>query len=95
MVAVQRARVGAAAGLLSAVAFGASAPLAQRLVHHRDPQLLAGLLYAGAAICLWLAGGATRRREAPLRGVGVGLLAVVIGFGGVLGPVLLLVDSGT
>jgi drug/metabolite transporter (DMT)-like permease len=88
---VRRERVGAAAGLLSAAAFGASAPLAQRLVQHRDPQLLAGLLYAGAALCLWLIGGPARRREVPLRRADAGRLAAVVAFGGVLGPVLLLV----
>ena len=88
---MKRERVGAAAGLASAVAFGASAPLAQRLVQHADPQLLAGLLYAGAAACLWLVGGPARRHEAPLRRADVGRLSAVIGFGGVLGPVLLLI----
>jgi drug/metabolite transporter (DMT)-like permease len=88
---VRSERVGAAAGLLSAVAFGASAPVAQRLVQHADPQLLAGLLYGGAAVCLWTVGGSTRRHEAALRRADVGRLGVVIGFGGVLGPVLLLV----
>jgi drug/metabolite transporter (DMT)-like permease len=87
---MRRERVGAAAGLLSAVAFGASAPLAQRLVQHADPQLLAGLLYAGAAVCLWLIGGPARRNEAPLRRADLRRLGLVIGFGGVLGPVLLL-----
>jgi drug/metabolite transporter (DMT)-like permease len=88
---MRRERVGAAAGLLSAAAFGASAPVAQRLVQHGDPQLLAGLLYAGAAACLWLVGGPARRHEAPLRRADVGRLALVVGFGGLVGPVLLLV----
>lgn len=84
-------RRGAIAGLASALAFGASAPLAQRLVQGRDPQLLAGLLYAGAAALLWLVGGPAKRREAPLRRADIGRLGGVIAFGGVIGPVLLLV----
>jgi drug/metabolite transporter (DMT)-like permease len=88
---VRRDRVGAIAGLASALAFGASAPLAQRLVRDGDPQQLAGLLYAGAAACLWLVGGPARRHEARLRRADLGRLAAVTGFGGVLGPVLLLV----
>lgn len=78
------------AGLASAVAFGASAPIAQRLVRHGDPQLLAGLLYGGAAATLWLVGGAAQRREAPLRRTDAGRLTIVVLFGGVVGPVLLL-----
>jgi len=88
---VRQERVGAAAGLLSAVAFGASAPIAQRLVQHGDPQLLAGLLYGGAAGCLWLLGGPARRHEAPLRRADVRRLAAVVAVGGIIGPVLLLV----
>jgi len=92
-------RRGGFAGLASALAFGASAPLAQRLVQGRDPQLLAGLLYAGAAAVLWLVGRSATRHEAPLRRADVSRLAAVTAFGGVAGPVLLLVGlqhvSGT
>jgi drug/metabolite transporter (DMT)-like permease len=88
---VSRRRRGSLAGLLSAVAFGASAPLAQRLVQGRDPQMVAGLLYLGAALALWLAGGPARRNEAPLRRADGVRLGVVVAAGGVVGPVLLLV----
>jgi drug/metabolite transporter (DMT)-like permease len=44
-------RRGVAYGVAAAVTFGASAPLATRLVDEVDPQLLAGLLY-GAAMAL-------------------------------------------
>lgn len=44
--------LGAVAGISAAAMFGASTPLAKRLVDDVRPQLLAGLLYAGAAIVL-------------------------------------------
>lgn len=78
-------------GLLAAVSFGASAPFAQRLVAHADPELLAGLLYLGAGIVLSFAGPARRRHEAPIRRGDLPRLATVVVAGGVLAPVLLLV----
>jgi drug/metabolite transporter (DMT)-like permease len=87
---VERHRLGAIAGLVSALAFGASAPFAQRLVDGQDAQMLAGLLYLGAAVVLWLLGGPARRREARLRSGDLARLGVVIAFGGVLGPLLML-----
>lgn len=77
--------------LLSALAFGAGAPLAKVLVGSADPWILAGLLYLGAG-----AGLATVRaiapptREAPLRRSDLPVLGAVIVSGGVLGPVLLM-----
>ena len=45
-------RLGALFGLLAAVSFGVSAPLAKLLLAAVSPQLLAGLLYLGAGVGL-------------------------------------------
>ncbi|TAN02555.1 MAG: DMT family transporter [Rhodanobacteraceae bacterium] len=80
------------AALGAAVLFGASTPLAKALLRDLSPVLLAGLLYlgSGAGLALirlmrdrgWRAPGMTKREWLWL------LLAIV--FGGVLGPVLLM-----
>ena len=81
--------------LASAVLFGASAPFAKLLLGSTDPQLLAGLLYLGAGIGLAIsqAGrsvlGATAS-EAPLRRADMPWLAAIVAFGGVIGPLLLM-----
>jgi drug/metabolite transporter (DMT)-like permease len=80
--------------LLSAILFGVSAPLSKLLLGVIEPQLLAGLLYLGAGIGLaivharGLVGLASE--EAPLRRGDIPWLMLVIAFGGVLGPLLLL-----
>ena len=79
----------------SAVLFGASAPLSKLLIGTVDPWLLAGILYLGAGAGLLFVQGARaslglRDAEAPLRRSDAPWLAAVIMFGGVLGPVLLL-----
>lgn len=72
--------------------FGASAPLAKRLLGHTAPQLLAGLLYGGAAIVLSVAMACRRHNpEARLRREDLPKVGVVTLTGGVLAPVLLLV----
>lgn len=88
-------RKGIGLALLSALLFGASAPLAKLLLGGTDPWLLAGLLYLGAGI--GLAGVSAARAglglaapEAPLRRHDLPWLALVILFGGVLGPVLMM-----
>ena len=82
--------------LASAEFFGASTPLAKLLLGAVDPWLLAGVLYLGAGLGLalvrpWLRrlgeGGAA---EAPLRRSDLPWLAAVVFFGGVHGPVLLM-----
>jgi drug/metabolite transporter (DMT)-like permease len=95
------ARRGAAFGLLAAVTFGVSAPLAKLLGARIHPLMLAGLLYAGAGSALAIIGvivriagtgalGRAPRREAPLgRGDVGGLIAVTI-LGGMVGPLLML-----
>ena len=82
--------------LLAALFFGASTPLAKLLLADISPILLAGLLYAGSGLGLglWLllrrllprgarAEAALQRRDLPW-------LAGAVLFGGVLGPVLLM-----
>lgn len=77
--------------LMAAALFGASAPVAKRLLTEVAPSLLAALLYAGAGLmALPFAARAWRRREAPLRAGDLPLLAGVVAFGGVAGPLLLL-----
>lgn len=86
-----RSRVGAVCGLAAAALFGVSTPLAKELLRTVSPQLLAGLLYVGAAVGL-SAYGAIRGKnsEARLQRSDLGALAGVLGLGGVLGPLLLL-----
>jgi len=87
---------GAPLALLSAALFGASTPLAKLLVGRIDPWLLAGMLYAAAGVGL-LALSLARRalfmstREAPLRRADLPWLAGVVLFGGIAGPVLLMI----
>ncbi len=85
-----RLHAGVVAGLGAAVLFGAGTPVAKLLLGQTDPWLLAGLLYtaSGVALGLWrlLRRSArprlARRELVPLGG------AVL--FGGVLGPVLMM-----
>lgn len=78
--------------LAAAALFGASTPACKALLGEQaDPLLLAGLLYLGAGIATlpaaWSGGSRERRRDpANLR-----RLAGAVLFGGILGPVLLLV----
>jgi drug/metabolite transporter (DMT)-like permease len=85
-------RPGIGAALLSALLFGASAPFAKVLLGDTVPQLLAGLLYLGSGAGLALAwlGRRRARREAPLTGRDAPWLAGAIAFGGVIGPLLLM-----
>lgn len=79
----------------SAFLFGLSAPVAKMLLVEIDPSVLAGILYLGAGVglaCFTL----LRRSlglpvtEAPLRRGDLPWLAAVIVFGGVFGPLLLM-----
>jgi drug/metabolite transporter (DMT)-like permease len=79
----------------SAVLFGMSAPLSKLLLGTVAPQLLAGLLYLGAGtglaiIHLGRAVLGIPAPEAPLRRADLPWLAAVVLFGGVIGPLLLM-----
>jgi drug/metabolite transporter (DMT)-like permease len=82
---------GAAFGLCAATLFGLSAPASKVLLGAVSPVLLAGLLYLGAALGLWL----YRLVAPPTKEAGLGRadapkLALVVLSGGVAGPVLML-----
>jgi drug/metabolite transporter (DMT)-like permease len=91
-----RWKPGIVPALVAAVLFGASTPLAKSLLSNIDPVLLAGLLYLGSGLGLgsWLLLRRLRGRdagaEASLRRADVPWLAGAVFFGGVLGPVLLM-----
>jgi drug/metabolite transporter (DMT)-like permease len=84
------------AALAAALLFGASTPFAKQLLHETSPVLLAGLLYLGSGIGLsavrlvrdrgWRV-PALSRAEWPW-------LLLAVGFGGVLGPLLLMLGLG-
>ncbi|MGE5171633.1 MAG: EamA family transporter [Rudaea sp.] len=83
--------------LLAAVLFGASTPLAKRLLGEVPPVLLAGVLYAGSGVGLalvlavrWRVRGRTPGILALLRGRDAAWLAAAILSGGVLGPIALM-----
>jgi drug/metabolite transporter (DMT)-like permease len=81
--------------LASAVLFGATAPFAKLLLGGIGPQLLAGVLYLGAGVGLAAfhfgrAGLGIPAPEAPLRAGDVPWLVAVVLFGGVFGPLLLM-----
>jgi drug/metabolite transporter (DMT)-like permease len=87
--------VGIVLALVSAVLFGASTPFAKLLLGSVDPWLMAGLLYLGAGLGLaviHISRSVLRLPaiEAPLRWPDMPWLAVVILFGGLLGPLLLM-----
>ncbi len=81
----------------SAILFGASAPIAKTLVADLTPVALAGLLYLGAFVGLFLFlfvarafAPRTRKNVEPLRRADLPYLAGAIASGGVIAPILLL-----
>ena len=89
-------RSGIAFALVAAALFGASTPLAKRLVGEVPPVMLAGLLYAGSGIGLVIlmaarrgAGSQGARIAWPTRRDALWLAGAIV-FGGMLGPVLLM-----
>ncbi len=82
--------VGVRAGLGAAVLFGAGTPLATRLVDDVSPWLLAGLLYCGAGLGLWLMRLVQRSPRVRLARAEWLPLAGAVMFGGMIGPVLLM-----
>ncbi|MCM2258362.1 MAG: DMT family transporter [Vicinamibacteria bacterium] len=83
---------GPALALLSALLFGASTPLAKLLLGELSPLVLAGLLYSGSGLGLWLIRllGPRGGHEAPLTRTDVPWLAGAVLLGGIAAPVLLL-----
>jgi drug/metabolite transporter (DMT)-like permease len=81
--------------LASALSFGATTPLSKILLVSINPQLLAGLLYLGAGVGL---GGVHLARsavgvptqEARLRKSDMPWLVAVLLFGGIIGPLVLM-----
>ena len=92
---------GATLALASAILFGASTPLAKLLLGDGvDAGLLAGLLYLGSGLGLSAFLAARRLvgaaiSEAPLRRIDLPWLLLVVLFGGVLGPLLLMIGLVT
>ncbi len=81
---------GVGAALLAALLFGAGTPLAKRLLDGVDPWLLAGLLYLGSGLGLWLYRTASRQPAVRLARGEAGWFVAAIAAGGVAGPVLLM-----
>lgn len=86
--------------LLASVYFGVTTPLAKILVSHTDPVLLAGLLYLGSGIGLWLFRLISKQihllsPQAPLRKADWKFLAGAIITGGVFAPVMLMLGITT
>ena len=80
--------VGAALG--AAVLFGAGTPFAKLLLAHASPWLLAGVLYFGSGLGLWLWRVATRAPVVRLPRAEAGWLLGAVVAGGVVGPLLLM-----
>lgn len=82
----------AAPALGAALLFGASTPLAKMLAGQVTPLLLAGLLYVGSGLGLgaWWWMRRSRGGASGIPRVDWGWLAGAIGFGGMLGPALLM-----
>lgn len=81
--------------LASAALFGASAPFAKLLVGAVEPQMLAGSLYLSAGLGLGVVHVVRARLglespEAPLRAGDLPRLVFVVVFGGIIGPLLLM-----
>jgi len=88
-------RIGSLYGLGGAVLFGASTPLCKLLLRGVGPLMLAALLYLGAALLISVFRVFSRvvRQQSPeaqIRRSDALTLGGVVGFGGVLGPVLML-----
>ena len=90
-------RKGVGAALLAAALFGASTPIAKTLLGDIPPVMLAGLFYAGSGLGLslvlagrkWMSGSNGQAWVLPAAR-DMKWLAGAIGFGGIAGPILLL-----
>lgn len=85
------------AALVAALLFGASTPLAKQLLRDVSPVLLAGLLYLGSGIGLGIIRLIRDRgwRAPSMSGREWLWLAFAIGFGGVLGPLAMMLGLKT
>src|SRR3954451_4940786 len=88
----KNARRSVAAAMGAAALFGASTPFAKRIVGDMSPAVLAGLLYLGSGVGLWLARVVRDRGFAPTQMAPAEWpwFGAAILFGGVLGPLLLM-----
>jgi drug/metabolite transporter (DMT)-like permease len=82
--------VGVQAAIAAAILFGAGTPLAKILLGSVSPWMLAGLLYLGSGLGLALYRLIRSSPRVRLARAEILPLAGAIGFGGVLGPVLLM-----
>jgi drug/metabolite transporter (DMT)-like permease len=87
---IPRPEPGIAAALGAALLFGASTPLAKRLLGETSPWLLAGLLYVGSGLGLFILRRVRRAPRVRLSGPEAGWLAGAVAAGGMLGPALLM-----
>lgn len=81
---------GVLAALGAALLFGAGTPFAKRLLEDATPWLLAGLLYLGSGVGLFLYRRVTRVQPTALTRRDGAWLGAAIAAGGVLGPALLM-----
>src|SRR5260370_9638958 len=82
---------GQASALLAAALFGLNTPASKLLLLNFSPLMLSGSLYLGAAIALLLYRAMRRTSaEAPIKRDDFGLIFCIVGFGAILGPVLML-----
>src|SRR5262245_58769735 len=81
--------------LASAILFGVSTPVAKTLLGDVQPVVLAGLLYLGSGIGLWLLRNVVRLRRAAnepcLQRRDLPVLALIVLLGGMAGPLLLMI----
>ena len=85
-----RLHPGVSAALAAALLFGLGAPLAKPLLGTLSPWLLAGLLYLGSGLGLWLLRRWQRAPRVVLPRGDVGWLLGAIVCGGMVGPALLM-----
>jgi drug/metabolite transporter (DMT)-like permease len=83
-------KAGVAAALGAALLFGAGTPFAKRLLEGASPWLLAGILYLGSGVGLFIYRRLKVREPVKLARADRGWLGAAIFFGGMLGPALLM-----
>jgi drug/metabolite transporter (DMT)-like permease len=81
---------GVQAGLAAAVLFGTGTPIAKLMLESVSPWMLAGILYLGSGIGLGIVRLVRRLPRVRLQRSEILPLLGAIGFGGILGPVLLM-----